>query len=70
MAMKEELLESFRVFDPERTGTISVSEMRYYLRTYGVAMSEEEVEEMLKETEPEDGFVKYEKFIEKILDKP
>lgn len=40
MAMKEELLESFRVFDTEKTGTLSVSEMRYYLRTYGVAMSE------------------------------
>jgi len=33
--------------------------MRYYLRTYGVAMSEDEVEDMLKDCEPEDGFVKY-----------
>lgn len=63
-------MESFRVFDSERTGAISVSEMRYYLRSYGVAMSEEEVEEILKESEPEDGFIKYEKFIDKILDKP
>lgn len=43
--------------------------MRYYLRTYGVAMNEDEVEEMLKESEPEGGYVKYEKFIDKILDK-
>jgi Ca2+-binding EF-hand superfamily protein len=39
MAMKEELMESFRVFDPDRLGAIPVAEMRYYLRTYGVAMS-------------------------------
>lgn len=68
--MKEELMESFRVFDPDRLGAIPVAEMRYYLRTYGVAMSEEEVEEMLKESEPEDGYVKYEKFVDKMLDKP
>lgn len=62
-------MESFRVFDPDRTGTIPLSELRYYLRTYGIAMSEEQVEELLKESEPEDGNVKYEKFIDKMLDK-
>lgn len=43
-------MESFRVFDQERMGAIPIAEMRYYLRTYGIAMSEEEVEEMLKES--------------------
>lgn len=43
MTMKEELMESFRVFDTDKTGSILTSELRYYLRTYGVAMSEEEV---------------------------
>jgi Ca2+-binding EF-hand superfamily protein len=62
-------MESFRVFDSEKTGSMLVSELRYFLRTYGVAMSEEEVEELLKESEPEDGYVKYEKFIDKMLDK-
>lgn len=69
MTMKEELMESFRVFDPERNGTIPVSELRYFLRTYGIAMPEEEVEELLKESEPEEGAVRYEKFIDKMLDK-
>lgn len=45
-------MESFRVFDSQKTGTIPVSEMRYYLRAYGVAMSEDEVEDMLKDCEP------------------
>lgn len=52
-------MESFRVFDPERNGTIPVSELRYFLRTYGIAMPEEEVEELLKESEPEEGAVRY-----------
>ena len=60
-------MESFRVFDPERNGFIPTSEFRYYMRTYGIAMPEDEVEELLKESEPEDGYVKYEKFIEKLL---
>ena len=69
MTMKEELMQSFRVFDVDRNGSILVSQLRYYLRTYGVAMSEEEVEELLKESEPEDGYVKYEKFIDKMIAK-
>ena len=60
-------MESFRVFDPERNGFMLTSEFRYYMRTYGVAMPEEEVEEFLKETEPEEGYVKYEKWVDKIL---
>jgi Ca2+-binding EF-hand superfamily protein len=67
MSMKEELMESFRVFDPERNGFMPVSEFRYYLRTYGIAMPEEEVEELIKESEPEEGYVKYEKFVDKLL---
>ena len=47
------------MFDADKLGTIPVSEMRYYLRTYGIAMNEEEVEELLKESEPEEGYVKY-----------
>lgn len=38
--MKEELMEAFRVFDTEGHGQVSVAEMRYYLRTYGITMPE------------------------------
>lgn len=33
-------MESFRVFDADRLGAIPLAEMRYFLRTYGIAMSE------------------------------
>ena len=41
--------------------------MRYNLRKYGISMSEDEVEDLIKDSEPEDGYVRYEKFINKML---
>ena len=60
-------MEAFKVFDTENLGSIPISEMRYNLRKYGISMSEDEVEDLLKDSEPEDGYVKYEKFINKML---
>ena len=60
-------MQAFKVFDTENLGCIPVSEMRYYLRKYGITMPEDEVEDLLKESEPEDGYVKYEKFINNML---
>ena len=65
--MKEELMEAFKIFDTENLGSIPISEMRYNLRKYGISMSEDEVEDLLKDSEPEDGYVRYEKFINKML---
>lgn len=45
---KEELLESFRVFDPERTGLLNVSKMRLILFKYG-GMQSEETDELIFE---------------------
>lgn len=43
-------MKAFQVFDVHNSGSLPVSEMRYYLRTYGVAMSEEEVEDLIKDS--------------------
>jgi Ca2+-binding EF-hand superfamily protein len=59
MTMKEELMQAFKVFDTDNLGAIPVSEMRYYLRKYGITMPEDEVEDLLKDSEPEDGYVRY-----------
>ena len=45
---KDELVESFRVFDPERTGLISVSKMRLILFKHG-GMQSEETDELIFE---------------------
>ena len=47
------------MFDDESLGAIPVNQMRYYLRKYGIAISEDEVEEILKDSEPEEGYVRY-----------
>lgn len=36
-------MEAFKVFDIEGLGQVPVSEMRYFLRTYGIPMAEDEV---------------------------
>ena len=63
-------MQAFKIFDTENMGYIPVNEMRYFLRKYGINMPEDEVEDLLKDSEPEDGYVKYEKFINKLLDIP
>lgn len=52
-------MESFKVFDPENKGIIPLIEFRYLMKTYGTPLSEEEVEEMIKDSEPEEGQIKY-----------
>lgn len=34
-------MQAFRVFDTDNLGAIPVSEMRYYLRKYGITMPED-----------------------------
>lgn len=43
LIMKEELMESFRVFDPDGNGFIPLNEFRYLMKTYGTPLSEDEV---------------------------
>ncbi len=44
---ENEIREAYRVFDKERTGVISISEMRLILSNLPEKLSEEEIEEML-----------------------
>ncbi len=36
-------MEAFKVFDTDGLGFVPVSELRYFLRTYGISMAEDEV---------------------------
>ena len=46
----EEYTRGFEVFDPNLTGFIKVGELRYILTHLGEAMTDEEVDELLKLT--------------------
>ncbi|KAM3128484.1 hypothetical protein pb186bvf_019416 [Paramecium bursaria] len=62
----DELMESFRVFDTEKVGTIATAEMRYILMELGDKMGVNEVKDILKEMDPDDsGQCKYEDYVKK-----
>lgn len=46
---EEEIREAFRVFDRDGNGIINASELRFVLTTLGEKLTNEEVEDMLKE---------------------
>ncbi|KAJ8923113.1 hypothetical protein NQ315_001666 [Exocentrus adspersus] len=61
---EEELREAFRVFDKNNDGLISSTELRHVMTSLGERLSEEEVEDMIKEADLDgDGQVNYEEFV-------
>ncbi|KRX09721.1 hypothetical protein PPERSA_02593 [Pseudocohnilembus persalinus] len=64
---KEELIESFKVFDPNETGQISKQEFRYIMINYGLQLSPEDAEEICKEADMKNnGQIEYQEFIDMI----
>ncbi|XP_068913947.1 calmodulin-like isoform X2 [Tenebrio molitor] len=61
---EEELKEAFRVFDKNNDGLISSNELRHVMTSLGERLSEEEVDDMIKEADLDgDGQVNYEEFV-------
>ncbi|XP_066140685.1 calmodulin-like isoform X5 [Euwallacea fornicatus] len=61
---EEELKEAFRVFDKNNDGLISNIELRHVMTSLGERLSEEEVDDMIKEADLDgDGQVNYEEFV-------
>lgn len=58
---EDELREAFRVFDKNNDGLISSNELRHVMTSLGERLSEEEVDDMIKEADLDgDGQVNYE----------
>ncbi|CAH1136121.1 unnamed protein product [Ceutorhynchus assimilis] len=61
---EEELKEAFKVFDKNNDGLISSLELRHVMTSLGERLSEEEVDDMIKEADLDgDGQVNYEEFV-------
>ena len=67
---EEEIRSAFRVFDKESNGFISATELRHVLMGIGEPLTEEEMEELVRNAEVDgDGQVNYEEFVTRMLSK-
>jgi len=58
---EEEIREAFRVFDKDGNGFISAAELRHVMTNLGEKLTDEEVDEMIREADVDgDGQVNYE----------
>ncbi|KAK6170330.1 hypothetical protein SNE40_018744 [Patella caerulea] len=61
---EEEIREAFRVFDQDGNGFISAAELRHLMTNLGEKLTDEEVDEMIREADiVGDGKINYEEFI-------
>jgi len=61
---REEIRESFSVFDRDGTGMISAAELRHVMTNIGEKLSDQEVDEMIREIEVDrDGQINYEDMV-------
>ena len=60
---ESELIEAFKVFDRDGNGFISAAELRHVMTNLGEKLSDEEVDEMIREADIDgDGQINYEGF--------
>jgi calmodulin len=61
---EKEILEAFKAFDKDDSGTISAAELRDIMSSNGEKFTEEEAEEIFREADTDgDGQVNYEEFV-------
>ncbi|KAK9913353.1 hypothetical protein M0R45_037171 [Rubus argutus] len=67
---EEELKEAFRVFDKDQNGSISADELRHVMTNLGEKLTDEEVDEMVREADVDgDGQINYEEFVKVMMSK-
>ena len=67
---EEEILEAFKVFDKDGNGFISAAELRHVMTNLGEKLTDEEVDEMIREADVDgDGQINYEEFVKMMMSK-
>jgi calmodulin len=65
---EEELVDAFKVFDRDGNGFISAAELRHVMTNLGEKLTDEEVDEMVRESDVDgDGQVNYEEFVKMMM---
>ncbi len=68
--IEDEVINAFKVFDKDGQGQISCQELYHIMTTLGDKLTEEEVEEMLREGDLDgNGFINYEEFVRMMMAK-
>ncbi|KAK9467806.1 hypothetical protein V1512DRAFT_235874 [Lipomyces arxii] len=66
----QEIKEAFRVFDRDNNGFISATELRHVMVSIGERLTEEEVDQMIREADKNnDGRIDYNEFVDLMLAK-
>ena len=67
-AYENNVLEAFKFFDKESNGTVTVETMKELLTTMCEKLSDTELEEFLKQADPENqGVIHYEAYVKKLM---
>ncbi|KAH0478047.1 MAG: hypothetical protein KVP17_003070 [Porospora cf. gigantea B] len=67
---EEELIEAFKVFDRDGNGFISAAELRHVMTHLGEKLTDDEVDEMIREADVDgDGQINYEEFVKMMMAK-
>merc|ERR1712118_498477 len=67
---EEELREAFKVFDKDNNGFISAAELWHVMTNLGEKLTDEEVDEMIREADVDgDGQINYEEFVKMMMAK-
>merc|ERR1712146_46136 len=67
---EEEIKEAFKVFDKDGNGFISAAELRHVMTNLGEKLTDEEVDEMIREADVDgDGQINYEEFVKMMMAK-
>jgi calmodulin len=64
----EEIKEAFKVFDKDGNGFISAAELRHIMTNLGEKLTDEEVDEMIREADVDgDGQINYDEFVDMMV---
>ena len=66
---EEELIESFKIFDPDGTGLISIEDLKNILLEYGdLNLLPDELEDVIADADEDNhGFINYEIFVKNVM---